>query len=170
MSLLNLTDKLAQKRNDQFISSDLFALAAMDNQSPLLSAMQHAEQAAQALPDWTEPLQLKAQIHSLRNETAESLAFMDQVVQRHPWDLDARRVRAELLVDLQRPDDARAAAEALVVDLPWNPVARGVRGSIRAHTGDLNGARTDLTWAMERGYWPTDRVLRLTGLARSPSR
>jgi len=136
----------------------------------LISAMRHAEQAAQALPDWTEPLQLKAQIHALRNETAESLGFMDQVVERHPWDLDARRVRAELLVDLQRPDDARAAAEALVADLPWNAAARGVRGSIRAHTGDLSGARTDLTWAMERGYWPTDRVLRLTGLARSPSR
>ena len=29
--LLNVTDKLAQKRNDQFISSELFVLAAVDD-------------------------------------------------------------------------------------------------------------------------------------------
>ena len=40
--LFNLTDKLAQERNDQFISSELFVLAAMDEKSPLLSIMQQA--------------------------------------------------------------------------------------------------------------------------------
>ena len=33
--LLNLTDKLAQKRNDQFISSDLFILAAVEDKGEL---------------------------------------------------------------------------------------------------------------------------------------
>ena len=40
--LLNITDKLAQKRDDQFISSELFALAAIDTQSPLRDVMQQA--------------------------------------------------------------------------------------------------------------------------------
>ena len=33
--LFNLTDKLAQKRNDQYVSSELFVLAALDDSSPL---------------------------------------------------------------------------------------------------------------------------------------
>jgi len=33
--LLNVTDKLAQQRKDQFISSELFVLAAMDDKGPL---------------------------------------------------------------------------------------------------------------------------------------
>ena len=40
--LFNLTDKLAQERDDQYISSELFALAAMDDKSPLLAIMQQA--------------------------------------------------------------------------------------------------------------------------------
>ena len=33
--LFNMTDKLAQERDDQYISSELFVLAAMDDKSPL---------------------------------------------------------------------------------------------------------------------------------------
>jgi ATP-dependent Clp protease ATP-binding subunit ClpB len=33
--LFNLTDKIAQKRDDQYISSELFVLAALDDKSPL---------------------------------------------------------------------------------------------------------------------------------------
>ena len=33
--LLNITDKLAQKRGDQYISSELFVLACLDDKSPL---------------------------------------------------------------------------------------------------------------------------------------
>ena len=40
--LLNLTDKLAQKRDDQYISSELFVLAAMDDKSPLRSVLEQA--------------------------------------------------------------------------------------------------------------------------------
>ena len=40
--LFNLTDKLAQKRNDQFISSELFVLAALDDKSPLAAVLKQA--------------------------------------------------------------------------------------------------------------------------------
>ncbi len=39
--LLNLTDKLAQKRNDQYISSELFILAALDDKSVLGSTLKN---------------------------------------------------------------------------------------------------------------------------------
>jgi ATP-dependent Clp protease ATP-binding subunit ClpB len=40
--LFNLTDKLAQKRDDQYISSELFVLAAMDDKSPIKFVMEQA--------------------------------------------------------------------------------------------------------------------------------
>ena len=40
--LFNITDKLAQQRDDQYISSELFVLAAMDDKSPLKSVMEQA--------------------------------------------------------------------------------------------------------------------------------
>src|SRR5579859_5153889 len=47
--LLNLTDKLAQKRQDQFISSELFVLAALDAKGPLADALRDAGTAKAAL-------------------------------------------------------------------------------------------------------------------------
>ncbi len=40
--LFNITDKLAQQRDDQYISSELFVLAAMDDKSPLKTVMEQA--------------------------------------------------------------------------------------------------------------------------------
>ena len=40
--LLNLTDKLAQKRKDEYISSELFLLAAMDDKGKLSDLLQQA--------------------------------------------------------------------------------------------------------------------------------
>ena len=40
--LLNLTDKYAQKRGDQFISSELFVLAALDDRGELGAALKEA--------------------------------------------------------------------------------------------------------------------------------
>ena len=40
--LLNVTDKLAQERKDQFISSELFVLAAMEDKGPLSDLLKSA--------------------------------------------------------------------------------------------------------------------------------
>src|SRR3954468_8076705 len=40
--LLNVTDKLAQQRGDQFISSELFVLAAIEDRGPLSKALKDA--------------------------------------------------------------------------------------------------------------------------------
>ena len=40
--LFNITDKLAQERDDQYITSELFVLAAMDNKSPLKAVLEQA--------------------------------------------------------------------------------------------------------------------------------
>jgi len=41
-NLLNLTDKLAQKRDDQYISSELFVLAALEGKTPLAPILDQA--------------------------------------------------------------------------------------------------------------------------------
>ena len=40
--LFNVADKLAQRRDDQYLSSELFVLAAMDDKSPLKGLMEQA--------------------------------------------------------------------------------------------------------------------------------
>src|SRR5262245_9990335 len=40
--VLNVVDKLAQKRGDQFISSELFVLAALDDKGPLARVLKDA--------------------------------------------------------------------------------------------------------------------------------
>ena len=40
--LFNITDRLAQKRDDQYVSSELFVLAALDDSSPLRSIFEQA--------------------------------------------------------------------------------------------------------------------------------
>ncbi|MDH3389374.1 MAG: type VI secretion system ATPase TssH, partial [Gammaproteobacteria bacterium] len=47
--LLNVTDKLAQERKDQFISSELFVLAAMDEKGPLGEALKASGASKQAI-------------------------------------------------------------------------------------------------------------------------
>jgi ATP-dependent Clp protease ATP-binding subunit ClpB len=47
--LLNVTDKLAQERKDQFISSELFVLAAMDEKGPLSDVLKSAGADKQAI-------------------------------------------------------------------------------------------------------------------------
>ena len=40
--LLNITDKLAQKRGDQYVSSELFVLAALEDKGPLARVLKEA--------------------------------------------------------------------------------------------------------------------------------
>ena len=52
--LLNVTDKLAQERKDQFISSELFVLAALQDKGPLSDAMLAAGASKKAIaPSWS---------------------------------------------------------------------------------------------------------------------
>jgi ATP-dependent Clp protease ATP-binding subunit ClpA len=65
--LLNLTDKLAQKRKDQYISSELFVLAALEDKGSLGELLRKAgaskagdraghRQAARRRSGWTTPM------------------------------------------------------------------------------------------------------------------
>ena len=47
--LLNVCDKMAQDRNDQFISSELFVLAALDEKGPLGDALKSAGASSESL-------------------------------------------------------------------------------------------------------------------------
>ena len=61
--LLNLTDKLAQKRQDQFISSELFVLAALDAKGVLSEALKDAGATKAALEKAIEEMRGGQQVN-----------------------------------------------------------------------------------------------------------
>ncbi len=67
--LFNLTDKLAQQREDQYISSELFALAAIDDKSPLKSTMEQAGAVRGALEKSIDDLRGGQQVNDPNAET-----------------------------------------------------------------------------------------------------
>jgi tetratricopeptide (TPR) repeat protein len=128
------------------------------------TALREGKQAFDAEPHWTGALLTMANAHLLAGNLELARAHAELAVRRQPWNVAAVRFRALLDLDLRQPDAAVAAAEALVKSLPWSAEARGVRGEIRAFTGNILGAKEDLAWAMERGHRPRPEVLAQVGM------
>ncbi len=118
-------------------------------------------------PKWVPALLAMSEAQILRADRAAALVWVERAVARQPWNVAARYLRATLLIDLGRRPDAIAEGESLVRDFPWSAAARGSRGALRAFTGDRDGARADLVWALQRGFTPGPGVLARAGLSRS---
>ena len=120
--VLNLTDKLAQKRNDQYISSELFALAAMDNQSPLLSAMQHAGGVHGAIEKAIDDLRGGQQVNDPNAEETR------QALEKFTIDLTERAEQGKLDPVIGRDDEIRRTIQILQRRTKNNPVLIGEPG------------------------------------------
>ena len=82
--LLNVTDKLAQKRNDQFISSELFVLAALDEKSALAKILTQAGAVRGADRDRARPLRaLRSRMGSEHGDRDARFALREPG--RSPW-------------------------------------------------------------------------------------
>src|SRR4029079_12679032 len=82
--LLNLTDKLAQKRGDQFIASELFVLAALDDKGELGRALKDAGATKANLEAAVEKMRGGEKVDS---ENAEE---QRQALEKYTIDLTAR--------------------------------------------------------------------------------
>src|SRR5690606_27192502 len=72
--LLNVTDKLAQKRNDQYISSELFVLAAFEDKGALGNALKNAGVVRGAIEKAIEEMRGGAQVNDPNaEETRQAL-------------------------------------------------------------------------------------------------
>jgi ATP-dependent Clp protease ATP-binding subunit ClpB len=120
--LFNITDKLAQKRNDQYISSELFVLAAMDDKSPLLDVMKQAGAVRGAVEKAIDELRGGQQVNDPNAEDAR------QALEKYTIDLTERAEQGKLDPIIGRDDEIRRTIQILQRRTKNNPVLIGEPG------------------------------------------
>ena len=71
--LFNITDKLAQERGDQYISSELFVLAALDAKSPLKAVMEQAGAVAGAAMSLSADCPYRGRLRLFRRDERDGI-------------------------------------------------------------------------------------------------
>ncbi|HEB86292.1 MAG TPA: AAA family ATPase, partial [Gammaproteobacteria bacterium] len=120
--LLNLADKLAQKRNDQFISSELFVLAAIDDKGVLGDILRKAGAVKGALEKAIENIRGGQNINDANAEEQR------QALEKYTIDLTERAEQGKLDPVIGRDDEIRRAIQVLQRRTKNNPVLIGEPG------------------------------------------
>jgi ATP-dependent Clp protease ATP-binding subunit ClpB len=120
--LFNLTDKLAQKRDDQYISSELFVLAAMDDKSPLKFVMEQAGAVRGAVEKAIDDLRGGAQVNDPNAEDTR------QALEKFTIDVTERAEQGKLDPIIGRDDEIRRTIQILQRRTKNNPVLIGEPG------------------------------------------
>jgi ATP-dependent Clp protease ATP-binding subunit ClpB len=120
--LLNVTDKLAQKRNDQFISSELFALAACEDRGELGRLFKGAGARTAALEKAIEEVRGGAKVEEAGAEEQR------QALEKYTIDLTERASRGKLDPVIGRDDEIRRTIQVLQRRTKNNPVLIGEPG------------------------------------------
>jgi len=120
--LLNLTDKLAQQRGDQFIASELFVLAALEDKGELGAALKAAGA--------TKP-NIEAAIDKLRGGEkvqSENAEESRQALEKYTIDLTERAESGKLDPVIGRDEEIRRTIQVLQRRTKNNPVLIGEPG------------------------------------------
>ncbi len=120
--LLNLTDKLAQKRDDQYISSELFVLAALDDASPLKSVLEQAGAVRGAVEKSIDEIRGGQQVNDPNAEDTR------QALEKFTIDLTERAEQGKLDPIIGRDDEIRRTIQILQRRTKNNPVLIGEPG------------------------------------------
>ena len=120
--LFNITDKLAQKRDDQYISSELFVLAALDDKSPLKDVMAQAGIVREAIEKAIDDLRGGAQVNDPNAEDTR------QALDKFTIDLTERAEQGKLDPIIGRDDEIRRTIQILQRRTKNNPVLIGEPG------------------------------------------
>src|SRR5471032_1099536 len=120
--LLNITDKLAQKRNDQFISSELFALAACEDRGELGRLFKVAGATAKGLERAIEEVRGGAKVDDANAEEHR------QALEKYSIDLTERASAGKLDPVIGRDDEIRRTIQVLQRRTKNNPVLIGEPG------------------------------------------
>ena len=120
--LFNITDKIAQKRNDQYISSELFVLAAMDDSSPLKIVLGQAGAVQGAIEKAIDDLRGGAQVDDPNAEDTR------QALERFTIDVTERAEQGKLDPIIGRDDEIRRTIQILQRRTKNNPVLIGEPG------------------------------------------
>ncbi len=120
--LLNLTDKLAQKRGDQYITSELFLLAALEDKGPLAALLTQAGVVKGAVEKAIEELRGGKTVDDANAEDTR------QALERFTVDLTERAEQGKLDPVIGRDDEIRRTIQVLQRRTKNNPVLIGEPG------------------------------------------
>ncbi|WP_334120138.1 ATP-dependent chaperone ClpB [Limnobacter sp.] len=119
---LNLTDKEAQKRGDQFIASELFLLACLQDSTGLAKVMKEAGLNAQSLNTAIEQVRGGVAVDSAEGESQR------EALKKYTIDLTERARMGKLDPVIGRDDEIRRAIQILQRRTKNNPVLIGEPG------------------------------------------
>jgi ATP-dependent Clp protease ATP-binding subunit ClpB len=120
--LLNLTDKLAQQRKDQFISSELFVLAALDDKTAAGEALRSAGARKELLEKAIETVRGGQKVDS------QSAEDQRQALEKYTIDLTARASQNKLDPVIGRDEEIRRVIQVLSRRTKNNPALIGEPG------------------------------------------
>ncbi|MFO7582336.1 ATP-dependent chaperone ClpB [Guyparkeria sp.] len=120
--LLNVTDKLAQKRNDQYISSELFVLAVIEDKSELGETLRRAGASKGAIEQAIDKLRGGQSVDDPNAEDAR------QALEKYTLDLTERAEQGKLDPVIGRDEEIRRAIQVLQRRTKNNPVLIGEPG------------------------------------------
>ncbi|MGL4838286.1 MAG: Clp protease N-terminal domain-containing protein, partial [Shewanella sp.] len=120
--LLNLCDKLAQKRKDKYISSELFVLAALEGSDPLAQALKKSGATKELLE------QTIAKMRGGQNVEDPNAEDQRQALKKFTIDLTERAEQGKLDPVIGRDDEIRRTIQVLQRRSKNNPVLIGEPG------------------------------------------
>lgn len=120
--LLNLMDKLAQKRKDQYISSELFMLAVLEDSGRLTHLLKQAGAEKKVLEQAIDDLRGGESIHDPNAEEQR------QALEKYTIDLTERAEQGKLDPVIGRDDEIRRTVQVLQRRTKNNPVLIGEPG------------------------------------------
>jgi len=122
IKLLNLTDKLAQKRGDQYIASELFILAALDLKGALADILKQAGANREAIEKAIEEMRGGEQVVDPNAEENR------QALEKYTIDLTERAEQSKLDPVIGRDEEIRRCIQVLQRRTKNNPVLIGEPG------------------------------------------
>lgn len=120
--ILNMTDKLAQQRKDDYISSELFVLAAIDDKGSIANLLQQAGASKQAIEKAIEDIRGGAKVDDPNAEENR------QALEKYTIDLTERAEQGKLDPVIGRDDIIRRVVQVLQRRTKNNPVLIGEAG------------------------------------------
>ncbi len=120
--LLNQTDKLAQQRGDQYISSELFVLAGLEDRGTLGTALREAGASKGALEKAIESVRGGQKVDDPNAEEQR------QALEKYSIDLTERAEQGKLDPVIGRDDEIRRTIQVLARRTKNNPVLIGEPG------------------------------------------
>ncbi|ARU95006.1 ATP-dependent chaperone ClpB [Tatumella citrea] len=120
--VLNLCDKLAQKRGDSFISSELFVLAALESRGALADILKSAGASTEKLTSAID------QLRGGENVSEQGAEDQRQALKKYTIDLTERAEQGKLDPVIGRDEEIRRTIQVLQRRTKNNPVLIGEPG------------------------------------------